>query len=310
MCRSTQHEAGKGFTLIELLVVIAIIAVLIALLLPAVQQAREAARRTQCRNNMHQIGLALHNYHDAYGCLPSGAVGLRGRPQDGWPMHTWMTMILPFVDESALYNAYNFSLRFDNGGNTTVTRAFIAQYVCPSSSTDGVVGEFGMSHYAGSAGAKLYSSSGGVGCEQQSGVLFAVSSVRVRDIRDGTSNTIAAGEICRSLGGWAKGWAGAGGGGGGGDASRTGGCACPRGAIRWGQCKTGCAPGFNVFGHKHGSPQKPYDEMLQFNSVHEGGAHFVLCDGSARFLSENMDVGVYQALLTRANNEIVDDEDY
>jgi len=90
----------RGFTLIELLVVIAIIAVLIALLLPAVQQAREAARRTQCRNNLHQIGLALHNYHDTHNCFPPGNLGpnFSTGAGVGGHEHTWMTLILPFMD--------------------------------------------------------------------------------------------------------------------------------------------------------------------------------------------------------------------
>ena len=97
----------RGFTLIELLVVIAIIAVPIALLLPAVQQAREGARRTQCRNNMHQIGLALHNYHDAHGLFPPGAVRDSGGSYNvyaGYPGHGFLAMLLPFVDETSLYN--------------------------------------------------------------------------------------------------------------------------------------------------------------------------------------------------------------
>src|SRR5213594_1506314 len=101
----------RAFTLIELLVVIAIIAVLIALLLPAVQMAREAARKTQCRNNLKQIGLALHNYHDAYLVWPNEAiwnwVGVPGRDIN---FHTWLVMIMPYMDASATYNNINFSV--------------------------------------------------------------------------------------------------------------------------------------------------------------------------------------------------------
>ena len=93
----------RGFTLIELLVVIAIIAVLIALLLPAVQQAREAARRTQCRNNLHQLGLALHNYHDTHRCFPPERV------YGNYEMSSISTLLLPFLDEAAIYNSYNFA---------------------------------------------------------------------------------------------------------------------------------------------------------------------------------------------------------
>src|ERR1700759_2816615 len=104
----------RGFTLIELLVVIAIIAVLIALLLPAVQQAREAARRSQCKNNMKQLGLAVHNYHDTYNHLPmcyywgpAGLPGPTGSPTQG-PQSSWMIGILPFVDQAPLYSVLDF----------------------------------------------------------------------------------------------------------------------------------------------------------------------------------------------------------
>ena len=104
-----RERKRSAFTLIELLVVIAIIAIQIALLLPAVQQAREAARRTQCRNNLHQLGLALHNYHDTHNCFPFGfipaSVGYNGLVGSGT---TWGAMCLPFLDEFAVYNSLNF----------------------------------------------------------------------------------------------------------------------------------------------------------------------------------------------------------
>src|SRR6187551_3154541 len=110
MSRSTQKH--RGFTLIELLVVIAIIAVLIALLLPAVQQAREAARRAQCKNNLRQIGLALHTYNSSLGVFPPGVLGNDGSVAARQSLTTWMTQILPYVEQSALYNSYNFNARF------------------------------------------------------------------------------------------------------------------------------------------------------------------------------------------------------
>ena len=115
----------KGFTLIELLVVIAIIAVLIALLLPAVQAARAAARRIQCVNNMKQIGIAMHNYHDVVGTLPPGTVGCCNG--------TWQAFILPYFEQRALANSYNFSTpRYVDPSNVTVTNSFIASLLCPS----------------------------------------------------------------------------------------------------------------------------------------------------------------------------------
>jgi prepilin-type N-terminal cleavage/methylation domain-containing protein/prepilin-type processing-associated H-X9-DG protein len=135
-----------GFTLIELLVVIAIIAVLIALLLPAVQAAREAARRAQCTNNLKQLGLAMHNYHQAIGTFPIGVMGIRsptlyasvGDPTGSINRRTWAFMLLPYIEQSAMYGAVNFSLPFNpptGAANNTVSESLIAVYLCPSDPT-------------------------------------------------------------------------------------------------------------------------------------------------------------------------------
>lgn len=138
---SAKRRRLGGFTLIELLVVIAIIAVLIALLLPAVQQAREAARRTQCRNNLHQLGLAFHNYHDAYKSWPvfrtrgwSGTSSARGALLND---QGWTVGLLPYMDQGPLYNAYNTNLPFFAGSNANVISTPIAAFVCPSTPRSG-----------------------------------------------------------------------------------------------------------------------------------------------------------------------------
>src|SRR5579863_1826177 len=127
----------KGFTLIELLVVIAIIAILVSLLLPAVQQAREAARRTQCKNNLKQIGLALHNYHDALLVFPPGYVDKNGDPNstpdnDLGPGWGWASFILPYLDQGNLYSQINFNLGVGLGANAQPSLVTLPVMQCPS----------------------------------------------------------------------------------------------------------------------------------------------------------------------------------
>ncbi len=124
----------RGFTLIELLVVIAIIAILIALLLPAVQQAREAARRTQCRNNMKQMGLALHNYESTFSKFPSaGEFTIRqGNYWRSFTPTSTFTQMLPYIDQAPLYNQFNMSLHYTNVANQVAAKTAIPAFLCPS----------------------------------------------------------------------------------------------------------------------------------------------------------------------------------
>ncbi|GIX03920.1 MAG: prepilin-type N-terminal cleavage/methylation domain-containing protein [Planctomycetaceae bacterium] len=127
-----RQPSRTGFTLIELLVVIAIIAILIALLLPAVQQAREAARRTQCRNNLKQIGLAMHNYESTHGVLPPGRLTRVVGTVTDTKYNAWGVLILPFIDQAPLYNQYNTSWRWNDPGNQNVVSTVLPVYLCPS----------------------------------------------------------------------------------------------------------------------------------------------------------------------------------
>ena len=291
----------RGFTLIELLVVITIIAVLIALLLPAVQQAREAARRTQCRNNLHQIGLALHNYHDTHRTFPPGSANAANF---GWnaPLTSWCSMILPFVDETALYNAMNFSSNTSTAGyistivaNTTAGQARLAQYACPSAADPAIVSvqrcngaQLREGSYVANNGSSDLGGNG-VPAATAAGPFYVNSRVQMRDVRDGTSNTFAIGEApsvyrIATGSGWNVYWAGG-----------LGGYACGGDTFM----------PLNVM-YSFGCPNC----HAPFGSMHEGGAFFLFLDGQVRFVSENIDMTTYRSLSTVRGNELLDDEDY
>ncbi|OYW19556.1 MAG: prepilin-type cleavage/methylation domain-containing protein, partial [Planctomycetales bacterium 12-60-4] len=182
-----QRHRSHGFTLIELLVVIAIIAILIALLLPAVQQAREAARRTQCRNNLKQLGLAMHNYHDNYLTFPQAHFQIQGA--SSWNGHGIWVSVLPYLDQAPLYGQYNFSQDYTAGANTTVRNARVAAFRCPSDKEYLGTGQPG-SNYAGcgSSGINLWNST-------SNGVFQRLASSSIATCTDGTSNTVMLSEL-------------------------------------------------------------------------------------------------------------------
>jgi len=187
----------RGFTLIELLVVIAIIAILIALLLPAVQQAREAARRSTCKNNLKQLGLALHNYHDTFGLFPPAHVRVdstlngTGGPT-GWRGYSLHAMILPYVDQAPLYQQLDFNHYFDSPQNLTLRRTQIPVFLCPSDSTFPGSADRGNNNYAGNMGPSLGQYVSPIG--YRDGFFSFDVIVRMGDVRDGTSNTVCVGE--------------------------------------------------------------------------------------------------------------------
>ncbi len=214
---TARRLASRGFTLIELLVVIAIIAVLIALLLPAVQSAREAARRSQCVNNLKQLGLALHNYESTVGSFPlggnSGTFSLTSAPCDpvthancyDWGAWSAQSMLLPYIEQRAVYNALNFVTLARGDGtaeatNTTGMMTTIASFLCPSSSPPPRIAQntwwnsfFPGNNYFASAGSTIMWL--GWPINNPNGVFnVGGSAYGIRDIKDGTSNTIAFGE--------------------------------------------------------------------------------------------------------------------
>ncbi len=219
----TVRQRRTGFTLIELLVVIAIIAVLISLLLPAVQSAREAARRAQCTNNLKQIGLAMHNYHGVNNAFPPGGTNtstIQGQVAQGWGCWSAHAMMLPYLEQTTIYNALNFNIVCESASNnnddlcqTTGTTRNISVFLCPSDAGADTFGQwsggpagqsynFPGNNYFASVGSSmnqygnsLYAEIVPVGASAPNG-MFQVfgSSITVASVTDGTSNTIAMGE--------------------------------------------------------------------------------------------------------------------
>ncbi len=311
---SAIRPVRRGFTLIELLVVIAIIAILIALLLPAVQQAREAARRTQCKNNMKQIGLAMHNYHDVHNGLPIG--------QFGCCWGTWQVSVLPFLDQGALFNMYDHSRKFGVNGpdgvdgarysdppNRPVTQSRLTVFTCPSDSPSVYSSNNYTRHnYLANAG-----NTSTVQTANLNGVVFgqapfmrstdnprtgtAPRSVGFRDITDGLSNTMLVAETLQGLE------------------------TDLRGLTWWGTGTT-----FTTYLPPNSSLPDPMSsncvnrpeqnlpcttattanpQMMSSRSRHTGGVHTTLADGSSRFISQNIDLGTWRALSTTQGSEVI-----
>ncbi|QDT28938.1 putative major pilin subunit [Gimesia panareensis] len=321
----------RGFTLIELLVVIAIIAILIALLLPAVQQAREAARRSTCKNNLKQFGLAMHNYHDAHGMFPIANVpSVRDSCTGGcaWRSMSAHALLLPYMDQAPIYNKINWSLRYDESPNTTVQNTRIPAFLCPSD-LKWPGGDPGNNYYV-SAGPSTWWRAG-IG--DQVGVFNFSKPTRISDILDGTSNTIAAAE--RTVG------------------DNNGGkfsvytdlvraqafpfsqrSYVPKASLdAYGtQALTGTSNTHSHVGREWmngvggqtvfntlNPPNSPnpdahpcsgcgwYDSagVWSARSRHTGGAHVLLADGSVRFASDNIDINLWQHLGSAIGQETI-----
>ncbi|MDP6722756.1 MAG: DUF1559 domain-containing protein [Pirellulaceae bacterium] len=285
------RSSRSAFTLVELLVVIAIIGILVALLLPAVQAAREAARRTSCKNNLRQLGLALHSYHDTSKTLPPGVLGTTGSRRANHRLHTWMALLLPYVEQGNLQDQYDFNFRFDHSYNAPAVIQRVPIFACPSHTDELSQKKYGTNHYAASAGTRP---------GKNDGVLYPMSATKLRDIIDGTSQTLAIGEIAFELGGWARGAINSGGGRGGG-----GGQGFARGVLRWYRASPNCAqPGINL---PATGCSNNAEWRFQFSSRHPGGCHFTLADGSCRFVAETIDTNTLNALFTRSGRDIVGD---
>ena len=304
----------SGFTLVELLVVIAIIGILIALLLPAVQAAREAARRLSCRNNVKQLALSLHNYESTYKKFPFG-----------WNTHgtLWSAMILPYIEQANLYHTLEFAENRNWDANGSANEIALGQVVssfrCPSMpiaehlNYNGVPQRVPVS-YRGNGGNEVTSDDtstlvvpGTKSFEMPNlnGVFYGCSGIRFGDISDGTSNTVAIGESYtdpdfvkddQGMDWWMIG------------SPQADPCDCRGGS------------GGTEFSEAAGSFYMPLNTQilnpaahgrlmeLSFGSYHIGGAHFGLCDGSVIFLSDGIDLRIYQHLGARNEGQAVNAE--
>lgn len=321
-------DRHRGFTLIELLVVIAIIAILIALLLPAVQQAREAARRTQCKNNLKQLGLALHNYESTHGAFPMGRVNF---PK----VFSAHAQLLPYLDGANLYNLIDFNTAPNFGTPSTpmtqnemAARTRIPGYLCPSDFGRVPGSDFGPLNYPATMGSGLNRlASGGVdssSIKTGDGVMYSGSATRFADVIDGLSNTAAFSESILGPGGnpsspsgppqKADGevleLSGA-------TVTTTGSCVAGGGTwsgLRGAKWLNGHF-GDTLYNHFYNPNSRQFDcgngshnyGLTAARSRHVGGVNVTLCDGSVRFVSDNVDIRTWQSVATRGQGEVIAD---
>ncbi|MEZ6128473.1 MAG: DUF1559 domain-containing protein [Planctomycetaceae bacterium] len=328
---SSCKKRSRAFTLIELLVVIAIIAILVALLLPAVQQAREAARRISCRNNLKQIGLAVHNYHDVFncfpplGCYPSAPVGQ-------WKTFSAQARLLPYLEQSNLQNLVDWSIPYDIQGNVTGER--IPTFLCPDEINDRKFPDGSIFVYPVNYAMNLGSwfvfdrTSGRYG----DGAFGTNCRLGLRDITDGTSNTLGASEVAAAqdyfrnsgqpaglnapppttaaqivaMGGdfepmsghteWAEG-----------EAHHTGFTTVfgPNAKVPYTSGGTTTNVDYSSCRESWAGCSSPTYAAVTSRSYHPGIVQCMLTDGSARAISDNIDINVWRSLGTRSGSEVI-----
>lgn len=284
----------SGFTLIELLVVIAIIGVLIALLLPAVQAAREAARRSQCVNNLMQLSVAVQNYEGTYEVLPPGVVNPKGPIKNAPPGYHfgWLAQILPYIEAGNVQRHLNFGVSVYDPANDTARAVSLNVLLCPS---DGFMGRsYGSGNPAPTSYAACHHDVEAPIDTKNAGVMFLNSSIRYDDIKDGSSNTIFISEKIYDPTdlGWASG---------------------TRSTLR----NTGATPngGFGVGVTPPVAAGDPIvgetpDPVGGYSSRHPGGVNAAFGDGSVKFIKSSISRHVYQLLGNRADGEMISSESY
>lgn len=274
------HNRRRGFTVIELLVTIAIIGALVALLMPAVQAARESARRSTCQSRMKQLGLALHNYHDAHNALPPGTIIQRSSspPGTGWG---WGAMVLPYVEQQSLHSGITFETPTVSGSNTGLIGQSLPVWRCPSDTAPPSV-EINVSD----AGSVMVASGNYCGVD---GVLSAMSETRFSAVSDGLTQTLMLGERV-----YQPGTAGFN----------------DRFVSAWcGVLATATTHVNSSVPYLPASDATPINDGMDspgaFTSRHPGGAFFAMCDGSVQMISENINSGLFVALGTPAGGEVI-----
>jgi prepilin-type N-terminal cleavage/methylation domain-containing protein len=289
-----------GFTLVELMVVSGIATLLSAQLFPAIQQAREAARRSQCKNNLKQLGLSLHNYHDVYSGLAPGWVGVdpatKGPDARGVNGFGWNARILPFIDQAPLYNKLDFSTRVDDAANVKLIATAIPMLRCPTDTfakkvwkikdeKDAPLIDLATTNYVGSFGtedvAKCEKMKTGEVCEGN-GVFYHNSLLKMSDITDGISNTIAVGERI-------------------GD-EKTDHLSTWSGVIAKGK-----HPFARILGSSQAALNAKERHPSDYRSAHEKGVQFLMLDGAVRFIASTLDQKTFQAITTRGAGDEVSD---